>query len=168
MTQPFRCVSLVLSLAVFLAAGGVFGGRALANPPLKTLLAHQGFPLSLDAGASLENRGRIQGGRIVYIVYYYYHINPVTQHGIQAIVLVTGRGKYIGYYEMDGDPPTSVTGRDIVYNEPKSEGNRIRIGPAGPPKTVVIGDRRYNFWSAADSLCLASPSCPKERVLRRH
>jgi hypothetical protein len=110
---------------------------------LRALLARQGFASALDrgphdSGAMFENMGRVRGGRATYVVYYYDHENLEDNHGIQALVIITSAGRYVGEYDIDGDPPMKVSGNDIWFKN----GLQIHFGPNGPPAGIGDGYRR--------------------------
>ncbi|HEX4197722.1 MAG TPA: hypothetical protein VHZ26_09785 [Caulobacteraceae bacterium] len=147
-----RCVvSVGIGLTAALLVSGVLGDTANAAnmAGLRALLARQGFASALDrgphgSGAMFKNMGKVRGGRTTYVVYYYDHENLEDHHGIQALVIITAAGRYVGEYDNDGDPPTKVSGHDIWFkNSPP-----IHFGPNGPPRE--IGDR---FSTAAEGMC---------------
>jgi hypothetical protein len=97
--------------------------------------------------------GKVRGGRTTYIIYYYNHDNLEDNHAIQALVIMTASGRYVGEYDIDGAPPAEVSGHDIRYKLPEADGNRIHFGPGGPPRVVRIDNDYKQFETAVEGMC---------------
>jgi len=137
------------ALALLLCGGSAMAAGTVRS--LERLLASQGFEASFDRGDTFKNLGRIHSGHTTYIVYHLEHVDqdPTGPHdATQWLLLITDRGKFVGEYDVTADVLPTISGHDIVYNVPESEGNRIHFGPKGPPKSIFIDGVQYDFWPA--------------------
>lgn len=162
-------IGATLAILVCAMAGDAHAAASIKS--LEHLLLRQGAKAAFDRGDSLKNLGRVPCGRTTCVVYHCVHIDVSSPYDeSQALVLVTKKGRYFGLYDISNDlSPSNVTSnREIIYDIPAKGGNRVHFGPGGPPKSVLIGGERFDFWSAADSRCLMNPSCPRYAALRHH
>lgn len=169
LNMPPVARQLVAALLLAASASGSASAAWLTPCATARLIAswkREGFwrtAAIVDSPKSLEGHriryvGKLGAGGRTYKIYYDDNSDPETQHGHQDIVVTTGRGRFLGFYEATDIhvEPSGIDGADILFNASKASGYSIHFGPKGPPRSLMLDGVLIEFAK------------PDETDLKRH
>ena len=165
---------MVLRIATLVALGVVAALPAYARggwlPPcaadrLVYSWIHQGFertdeiydPPRHPNGNHIRFVGELRARGRTYRIYFDQGSNPQTQHGHQDVIVLSGGGKYLGFYEINDTllEPLATRGAEILFepfeDDPHNHDSaRIQFGADGPPLKIDLNGHDLSFDTPGD------------------